>query len=157
MHKWNLWKIIHTHFLIWKIIDCKSGRIRLIGNGSSVSQGRVEMCYNNQYGTVCSDSWDTNEAIVICSQLGFFGKHLGLFSFLNNIVFVSCYRGINSIQEWLLWTGNRNDLTFWSWLYWNWTFTALLFFQKCNWFNYLQPQPRCWCGMCNKLMIIFYM
>ena len=53
-----------------------SGDIRLVGSGSSESQGRVEICYNNQYGTVCSDSWDINDAIVACKQLGYYGKWL---------------------------------------------------------------------------------
>ena len=34
------------------------------------------MCYNNQYGTLCSYAWDINEAIVTCNQLGYFGKSI---------------------------------------------------------------------------------
>ena len=51
-----------------------TGDIRLVGAGSSASQGRVEVCYNNQWGTVCSNLWTVNEAIVVCRQLGYYGE-----------------------------------------------------------------------------------
>lgn len=45
--------------------------MRLV-DGSVVGQGRVEVCVNGVWGTVCSDSWDEKEAIVVCKQLGFY-------------------------------------------------------------------------------------
>ena len=67
---------IFLFFLINTVIyistaGCLQGAVRLAGSGSSSSQGRVEVCLNNQWGTVCDDSWDAIDAGVTCRQLGF--------------------------------------------------------------------------------------
>jgi deleted-in-malignant-brain-tumors protein 1 len=49
---------------------CDYGDIRLQGGGTATS-GRVEICNNNVWGTVCGDSWDATDAQVVCRQLGF--------------------------------------------------------------------------------------
>ena len=51
-------------------LACTNGDIRLVG-GSSNLQGRVEICYNATWGTVCDYWWGTADANVVCGQLGF--------------------------------------------------------------------------------------
>ena len=47
---------------------CTEYSIRLKGGTST--EGRVEVCQNSTWGTVCRTAWDTIDARVACRQLG---------------------------------------------------------------------------------------
>ena len=46
------------------------GALRL-EDGGTIYEGRVEICRNGVWGTVCDDLWDNRAARVVCAQLGY--------------------------------------------------------------------------------------
>ena len=50
-------------------LGCTEGEVRLV-DGTSYSEGRVEICLSDEWGTVCDQMWDVTDASVVCRQLG---------------------------------------------------------------------------------------
>ena len=45
------------------VAPCETGAVRL-QQGPSTANGRVEICVNGTWGTICSDYWDNKDASV---------------------------------------------------------------------------------------------
>ena len=63
-------KELLTHLDFPEQANCTNGEVRLVG-GSSPHEGRIEICVNDVWGTVCSNSWSTSDSNVVCGQLGY--------------------------------------------------------------------------------------
>ena len=68
--------------------------------GTSPLEGRVEVYYNNTWGTVCDDFWTVEDAQVICRQLDFSGTSVG---------FSNAYFGASSSNQ-PIWLDDVNCL-----------------------------------------------
>lgn len=67
--------------------NCSDGDLRIVG-GYSRNEGRVEVCINKAWGTVCDHGWNSDDANVVCGQLGFLNNGK---PFLNGVPFYQHY------------------------------------------------------------------
>ena len=65
--------IIAFHFLVL----CINGDLRLV-NGPTIQAGRLEICWNETWGTVCDNGWLQQDAVIACRQLGLNTRSMGI-------------------------------------------------------------------------------
>lgn len=82
--------------------------MRLDGNGSTEKEGYVEgLGFNGQWGSLCDDAFDLNDADVICRMLGFPSAIAALGSSTADSLYSTAPSGNNFILEELGCTGNE--------------------------------------------------
>ena len=66
--------------------NCNDGDLQLV-NGTE-TMGRLEICINNAWGTVCSNGFGRTEAAVACTQLGGYRRES---EYLTNFIMMVLY------------------------------------------------------------------
>ena len=49
--------------------ECTENQVRLV-DGRNEREGRVEICKEGLWGTVCDDNWNELNSLVVCRELG---------------------------------------------------------------------------------------
>ena len=64
------YEIIPCDYLLMFTVETFCPPVRLVG-GRNGNEGRVDIYYNNTWGTVCWNGWDRYDSNTLCRQLGF--------------------------------------------------------------------------------------
>ena len=69
-----------SNFIFDTLALCQNGDIRLAGDSYN-NVGRIDLCVNGTWGTICGNGFDSKDASVVCRQLGYshYGKLLQIF------------------------------------------------------------------------------
>lgn len=60
----------YTVSVLFCHLPSQDGTVRLAG-GAARHEGRLEVFYRGQWGTVCDDGWTNSNTQVVCRQLGY--------------------------------------------------------------------------------------
>ena len=74
-HTHTVYAINRGHLSIFMFeytVVCMEGDVRLV-DGTEDYEGRVEVCIEEIWSTVCDNGWSLNDANVVCQQLGYLG------------------------------------------------------------------------------------
>lgn len=69
---------------LYDVVRCDEEDIRLI-DGRTGLEGRVEICWNGFWRSVCDDKWSYREAQVVCRELGYIGSRLTDFHVVRSV------------------------------------------------------------------------
>ena len=61
---------LFIYSLINTLADCEDGEIQLVGSEWNY-EGTVEICHDHIWGLISDSSWNTENAQVVCKQLGY--------------------------------------------------------------------------------------
>ena len=61
--------IVLSYLLCTESTNCQDGDVRLV-DGDFVTEGRLEVCSNGIWGTVCGTGFNAIDAYVVCKELG---------------------------------------------------------------------------------------
>lgn len=72
IHVSTEYNYILSHTTLATSVECSDGDVQLV-SGASESEGRLQVCMGGLWGTVCDGdgTWGTEEAAVVCQQLGY--------------------------------------------------------------------------------------
>ena len=67
-----VYTVFHLNAILQSMFADQTTSVRLVtADGASSNEGRLELYYNNTWGTVCDEGWNITDAHVVCRMLGY--------------------------------------------------------------------------------------